>query len=65
MDVAQYIVACLHISFTHIIYIYTVYICIYYMYIYIFLVPAKDLPVLFFDWYLRGFTAILRIPPNP
>lgn len=25
--------------------------------------PPKDLPILFFYWYLRGFTAILGIPP--
>ena len=57
-------------------YIYTyIYICIYiYMYIYVYIyilyihvygTPPKDLPVLFFYWYLRVFTAILRIPPNP
>ena len=32
--------------------------------LYIYGTPPKDLPVLFFYWYLRGFTAILRIPPN-
>ena len=31
---------------------------------YIYGTPPKDLPVLFLYWYLRGFTAILRIPPN-
>ena len=29
------------------------------------IIPPKDLPVLFFYWYIRGFTAILRIPLNP
>ena len=29
------------------------------------IIPPKDLLVLFFSWYIRGFTAVLRVPLNP
>ena len=35
-----------------------------YAYLNIWYPPPKDLPVLVFYWYLRGFTASSRIPPK-